>query len=503
MLMRFLFRAVPLLSLFFTLFCPTIEAAGTTPDIQPLIKQAQNKNLEKHPYWRQLLHYPSQKGDNDRNSVSEIITPGFFLSTEGRQNPSKELTATLSAFFEEPGNDQDNHAQCRFIARYKWLRKQLDWSQSQPPAVTCKRFNDWSMNVQIESLSLVVVTGYLSNPASFYGHILLKANPNRAIIPVDLLDQSINYGAIVPENENPLTYIANGLFGGYKATFSHAQFYRHNHNYGEDELRDMWEYELNLSADEIDQIQSHAWELFNAEFIYYFTRENCAYRMSELLEPAIGEPLFQDEIPWVMPTTIFDHLASIKRGDRPIVRQVKRIPSRQNRFYSGFAELGAPQKEIVRAVANNELSLNTSDDFINLPETDKVKIFDVLIDYYEFRILAEDEDKEFRRKKTALLIERSKLPPQTSTKKHEEEKSEPPHKGPLPTMLRAGVLNNHQLGSGIELQFRPAYYDLLTTDIGRIPNSKLTMFDLRVTHLNDKLKITSLDLVDIETLKLS
>jgi hypothetical protein len=44
---------------------------------------------------------------------------------------------------------------------------------------------------------------------------------------------------------------------------------------------------------------------------------------------------------------------------------------------------------------------------------------------------------------------------------------------------------------------------MLMPDAGRIPNSKLTMFNLRATYLEHQLKIRSLDFVDIETLNLS
>jgi len=45
----------------------------------------------------------------------------------------------------------------------------------------------------------------------------------------------------------------------------------------------MWEYELALSPDEVEQITAHTWELLRTRYAYYFFKQNCAYRMSELL----------------------------------------------------------------------------------------------------------------------------------------------------------------------------------------------------------------------------
>ena len=489
--------------LFLSSLCAlTAQAAEPTPNINHLLEQAQLKNIAYDPYWLKLLHYPQATSPLTKKATSEIINPGFFLSATGKKNPEAELEATLRSFFIAPGTAPDSHAQCRFIARYQWLKKQLDWSLFPPPEVSCKQFDNWSLNGKIKSISLIFVTGYLSNPASFYGHILLKANPEESNIPADLLSQTINYGAIVPENENPLIYIANGIFGGYDATFSHAQFYRYNHNYGENELRDMWEYELALSPNEIEQLIAHAWELLDARFTYYFAKENCAYQMSALLELVTNEPLFNRDTPWLLPATIFDGITSIKKDGQSIIHRIKKTPSRQSRFHNGFSALDDNEKTILKLLVKDKKNLYTPT-FMFLDDIKKTRIVDTLIDYYEFRLLTENHDRQYQHKKNIYLIERSKLPPQTIQTHTIAEKASPPHEGPLPSMIRIEALSNNMYGPGIQLQFRPAYYDMLIPDAGRIPNSKLTMFNIQATHLNNQTYIRSLDLVDIETLNLS
>ena len=71
------------------------------------------------------------------------------------------------------------------------------------------------------------------------------------------------------------------------------------------------------------------------KFVYYFFKENCAYRMAELLELVIGHPLLPD-VPWALPETVFERIAALNRNGAPIVREIRRIPLRQNRFRASF-----------------------------------------------------------------------------------------------------------------------------------------------------------------------
>jgi hypothetical protein len=159
------------------------------------------------------------------------------------------------------------------------------------------------MEGDIDSISLLYATGYLGNPASYYGHTLLKFNSSHKL-QSKLLDVSVNYGAIVPSGENPLSYIFKGMLGGYDGGFSHIEFYFHNHNYGELELRDIWEYELGFSNADVQLMVAHLWELMGKKNTYYFFRKNCAYRIAEILELAGDLKIIPDDRPWVFPQTI-------------------------------------------------------------------------------------------------------------------------------------------------------------------------------------------------------
>ncbi len=501
-------RALPvlllcILSILLVRQCIAASVIGPEVDVRALVQQAYSRQLAAHPYWSALMHYRHKTSAGVTTLASEIISPEFFLSPEGATNPAAELAATLIAFFEPVGEGSDTHALCRFPARYKWLRKTLDWGSLEPPRIQCLQYNAYTMNDQVGSLSLVYVTGYPTNPASFYGHLLLKFNTRRAVGATDLLDHSLNFGAAIPPNEVGLIYLIKGLFGGYDGIFSHQYFYAFNHAYAENDLRDMWEYELTFTEDEADQIVSHSWELLGKKYVYYFFKENCAYRMAELLELVIGHPLLPD-VPWALPETVFEKIAALERNGVPIVRTTRRIPSRQNRFREGFLAMTDDQRFLTRQLVKGPLDFDEVG-YQSLPATKKTAIIDTLLDYYEYRIITDKKNIEFQRAKQRLLIERAGLPVQTSVPEENTVFSldtGPPHQGPLPSMVRLGPIHNSRFGTGLELRIRPVNYDRLELDAGRIPNSNLTMFDLKTVYLDDRLRIRSLDFVKIENFNL-
>ncbi|NIY13482.1 MAG: DUF4105 domain-containing protein, partial [Nitrospinaceae bacterium] len=50
-----------------------------------------------------------------------------------------------------------------------------------------------------------------------------------------------------------------------------------------------WEYELNLTPDQMDYLLRHIWELGEIYFDYYYLQENCSYHMLTTLEAAVPD----------------------------------------------------------------------------------------------------------------------------------------------------------------------------------------------------------------------
>jgi hypothetical protein len=128
-----------------------------------------------------------------------------------------------------------------------------------------------------------------------------------------------------------------------------------------------------------------------------------------------------------------------------------------------------------------------------------VAVLDTLLDYYEFRRVADRNDPEPAPARQKLLLERITLPPRGAVAEPEPAGAvAPPHAGPLPLMLRPGAVHNSHAGSGVALTLRPANYDALSLDGGRIAHSVLAMFELKAVVLAGELRLRSFDLLNIE-----
>jgi len=479
----------------------SVSSSLQETDVSALLAQAEEKRLADEAYWLGLMHYKKDR-DKPFNVESEIISPDFFLSPNGRHDPHAELQATLRAFFLPPTENPDEHPQCRFIARFHWLKGSLNWEGLIPPEVHCKTFQAWVSLDRIESLSLVFATGYLSSPASFYGHILLKVNSlDDTAAQIDLLNQSVNYGAIVPENEPALIYVYQGLFGGYEAGFSHDVFYRHNHNYVENELRDLWEYELNLSKEQIDQILFHTWELLGKKFKYFFLDKNCAYHMANLLDLVINEEINYDHDIFSIPVTLFNRLDTINNLGSPILGKIKYIPSRQSRFFDHMKMLNTSQQSLALKIVTTDEPIGNT--LSTLPEGEQIKVADTLIEYYEFRSISDNDATLAKQRKHELLVWRTGLPASDDDNPDNMGHNQPPTKGPLPTMLQVGWERNDILGAGTHISGRLSYYDLIDLESGLPPNSHVSALDVRFTAHHDELIFRSFDILHVQNLNVS
>jgi hypothetical protein len=469
--------------------------------VNQLIQDAEKLKLSYHPTWLRLLHFDLDKKQSD-TTESDVISPSFFISHHGQLDPHAELNATLNSFFETGTNqDSDNHSQCRFIARFNWLKSQLNFSKTDLTRVVCKRFNQWLRVENIESLSLIMATGYLENPASFYGHPLLKTNDNQYVKGAGLMDLSFNFGAIVPQNENGLVYVIRGLFGGYEAGFSDTLFYRQNHMYLENELRDLWVYEMNLEREQQLIIVYHLWELMEAKFEYYFLKENCAFKMAELLELALNDKVTSD-LPWSIPINVFNRLLEMTNNERPLIKEIRFIPSRQRRFYQKMHQLTESERDIVSMVVNQELSLK-SERFLKLSEKSRAIILETFMDYYKFRLVKSNGDPRFIQKRLEALNLRSRLPVTAPEDTITLKRPSPPTSGTFPGLFRIGAVSNRDLGGTIEIGIRTSYLDLIGNGNGQLENANLTTADGWIRFNEEKVFLHRLDLINLQNYNLS
>lgn len=462
--------------------------------------------LAKDPVWLTLLHF-EEKGSGGQ--ASSIVSEAFFVSERGPVSAEAELQATIDAFLNdvEPGNtDASSAMQCRFPARLQWLRSKVLSLKNLEPVV-CDDFEEWLGETEVESVSIVFAAGHMKSPASYFGHNFLKfnsgANGNF------LLDQSVNYGADVPPEHGPLPYLYNGISGGYLATYETQQFVRHMASYGEEDLRDLWEYKLDLTGEEVKLLLLHAWELKNQQLSYYFFRENCAYHIARLLGLATAELFVPRYMPWTMPYNVMSRLAEVNRNGEPLVEDIIYHPSRRSRFRRGFFSMSSQQKEQVRSVIDSEfpdIPLPLDDENriaagdYNLNNGDShIQIVDTLLDYYEMLIRVNEDDVAAKEAKRQLLLKRLSYPPSPDNREMTETLS-PPHLASKPGYVGLGYFSNTGTGEALELGVRPAYFDYLSDNIGRSNIGNFALLDTRLRFTDERIRLHSLSIMDIANL---
>jgi len=252
--------------------------------LQQLQGTARSLRLSETRDWQVFLHYRRTFFGGWK---SEADGGGFFLAgPRGRRDPAAELEASLAAFL-APGPQGDEHAQCRFPARWEWLKQVLAIDPTRVPDLPCPALQTWMTGISPQAATLVYATAYVNSPASMYGHTFLRisratgeGNP--------LLDYAINFAADV-DTENGILYAVKGLVGLFPGRFYVMPYYVKVQEYSNMESRDLWEYQLSLTPEQVRRLVLHAWETRTTYFKYYFFTRNCSYHLLSLLEAAAPE----------------------------------------------------------------------------------------------------------------------------------------------------------------------------------------------------------------------
>lgn len=437
--------------------------------------------------WLKLGHY-QPKNRHSTSFQSTITSKQFFLSEQGKSNPKLELLATLKAIYQPIKNDQNSHAQCKFRARYLWLKNKINFNNE--PIVSCPEYLRFTSNDDIESISLVLATGYLGNPASYYGHLLLKFNTPNSDINKRLLDQSINYGAILPDQTSPITYILNGLLGGYKGGFTHIQYYFHNHQYGENELRDLWEYELRLPPEDVKLITAHAWELLGNTFKYFFIKRNCAYQMADLLALSDKVRIPKPYSVFAIPQTLIQ-----KTNELGLIEKIHYHPSRQTTFYDNYKNLSPAAKTLLKESSQNP-DRPQSFSSAQLSQQERRDLIDTTIDYYQYVKLKNHAGKLPKSYYEALKASISE--PSANANKQVNNIISGPESSRSPSLLRISAITSSSNQDGVGIKIRPAYYDPLDADIGHRANGGLSMLEIDLRLSQDQVTLNSFDIFSVE-----
>nr|WP_243399319.1 DUF4105 domain-containing protein [Leptospira ellisii] len=468
-----LLKFILTLSLFSTAAPFVFPQERTEDPILDYQKAALEKKLDSSRYWSLLLHYrdPALWG----NAKSEIDGKDFFLSPNGNRDPKSELIETIRSFFRTPTEEELTevklHPICKYPERFRWLDSELHFDKNLLPSPKCERYKNWIEALNPASIKLIFASFYLNNPASLFGHNLLKIgseNSSRS----EILDYAVNFAANNAPEDSALVYTFKGLAGGYPGYFSIFPYYYKINEYNDIESRDLWEYELDLSPEDSRRIASHVWELVSTYFDYFFFDENCSYHLLSLVELGNPELRLRDKFHlYTIPTDTVKLLLE----QEGLVRKKYYRPSLSSKLDQKLLLLDPEEKRKVFSYLKGNLDLPEV-----LDSSDGQKqayVLDTILDASRYQQSLKPYTPEQERRYRSVLLERSKL--QFPPLPEQPPTVSPPEEGHGSGRLKFSR-GESTLGGYSEFAIRPAYHDFLNNDRGYVPFSTIEYFPVVV-----------------------
>jgi len=422
-----------------------------------LIAAASAKNLATDPQWRAFLHY---KPTSRSRWLSQVDSPQFFMSDNGKRSPKAELNATLAAFYSTKAKPPLRlTAYCRFVARRYWLAEQLPELADLLPEQDCPEFDQYVRYLNADVLTLIFPSAHPNSPSSAFGHTLLRVDKKDQRPESRLLNMSINFAAEIPPDVSGAAYAIRGLGGGFPGRFTLLPYHLKLREYGQIENRDTWEYELSLDKPKVDLVLRHTYEMLISEFDYYFFSENCSYHLLSLLDVAYpDEPLTDNFGWWTIPVDTIRLLE-----ERRLVSEPRFVPSAIRTLRARRSQL--PDTDAALTLKGLEQGLPAIDQSLRkLPKERQAGVLDLLSDYERYNRLKTDNSAQGNNEtERAILSLRSKLgvKSESTVIKRPEATPESGH-GTASVALEYQYKEDkykEDKANIIELSFRPAYHD--------------------------------------------
>ncbi|KIH81485.1 DUF4105 domain-containing protein [Pseudomonas batumici] len=403
------------------------------------------QQLAHDPFWISLGHYETAKLGGWRSYVSDRK---YFLAADGAHHPDAELQATVEALY-APASRGNQHAQCVYPARTRWLKAQLQLSDL--PVPDCTEFKQWFKDVAPHSTVMIFPAAYLNSPSSMFGHTLLRID--QADVQRDqtaLLSYAINFGAYIEGSDNSLLYAWKGLMGGYPGLFALVPYQQKLAEYRSLENRDLWEYRLNLTPTETQRMVEHVWELKQIRFDYFFFDENCSYRLLELLQVARPGLHLTEQFPLTAIPT--DTVKAVK--DAGLVERIDYRPSRERELLERAKSLNPEEQQWVLKVSA-DTQQQQSAGFKQLARDRQALIIDAAYRLERYRANGQERDPVQAQRSFELLRAINRNPPPEL----QIERPGLPENGHESRTWQAGIGTRGSQAFG-EYGLRMAYHDL-------------------------------------------
>jgi len=434
--------------------------------------------LHQDRYWHLLLHY---RKDFLGGYTSEVDDPGFFLSPNGKTDPEAEIQATLTYFFSDTLVGRSKQpAQCAFVARYHWLKKKLHFQETKLFPQPCERFDNWLKELNPASITFIFPSAYMDNPASMFGHSFLRVDQQGQTAETRILAYTINYAAEVPPDAG-IEFAYKGIFGGYNGFFTTIPYYMKVQEYRDIENRDIWEYRLNFSPDQMHRLLMHAWELGNAYFDYYFFKENCAYHILSLLEVADPHLHLTDQFHF---STIPADTIRLLIRHQGLAGEVVYRPARSTQLKRKREALNERESSLLtQLILDPHFAEQKA--FLQLPRTRQTFLLDLTSDFLRYKSLTDRDNAElYKSNNRAILVQRSQISIPSAPFQVSPYSLSPEHGHETARVGVGGGWRNNEAFE--EVSFRAAYHDLLDPDPGYTLDAQIVLGDIGFRHYHSR-----------------
>jgi hypothetical protein len=460
-------------------------------DREAVLARARELSLARDPAWLALLHVvPRALG---LRRASEIPAGKFFLSAEAGADPEAELEATLRGLLDGQGAG-DDALHCRFPARALWLARRLGLPRDALAGAPCPAFDAWRARLDPRGITLIFPEAFMNNPASMFGHTLLRLDVADPSEPRNLLAYAIDFTASTGGDAGPV-FLAKGTFGLYPGRFGLNPYYEKLALYADWQNRDIWEYPLDLAPEEVELVLLHLWELDDVEIPYYFFRQNCSYQLIRLLAVARPALRFRHGFPvGVIPVdTVRDALAEIG-----LLGEVRYRASPATDLRVALRALTPEDRELALALAGGELE----------PEDPRVAalaaerrgpVLGAAHEALRYRFANGEVDPATSRDRSYRLLRarsRSGRAPAVAAPRP----SVRPDEGHGTALVAMG--GGVEDGDGyVELRVRPSFHGMLDPDAGFPGDSTISVLDTRVRWFPEsgRVRLEELVLVQLQS----
>jgi hypothetical protein len=278
---------------------------------------------------------------------------------------------------------------------------------------------------------------------------------------------------------NGILYAYRGIFGHYEGYFSVLPYYQKVKQYGDIDHRDIWEYRLNLTEEEIYLMLLHLWELQDIYSDYFFFDENCSYTLLFLLDAARPSLKLTDELSlWVMPVDTIRLMMQ-----KNLIAEAVYRPSKTTKIKYLISAAGEEEQGLALQIYDGSVR---PDDVLkqDFTKAEKARVLDLVMQYSQYKYSRKKLTKE---KYFDVFLSASKT--RSTIKSNESYLGEievpvRPEQGHKPNRLGVGlgVLNSRDRRYDDEffqeIRIRPAYHDLLSNDRGYVRGAQIKFMDL-------------------------